>query len=155
MSVSLYWFFFQFVYNWIFIPVWKECRNGYFKKSVEINRGFAKLLPLPIRNPNVFLWKTWLVIYEVLINLQLWPQRKRSMHNVVNECLIGTRKLFREIKIFFPSFRKTQLKLIWIAGYFYWYWYKVWQIKPKMNKWLRTLSKPETTNKTERGKLQF
>ena len=27
----------QLVYNWIFIPVWNECRNGYFKKSVEIN----------------------------------------------------------------------------------------------------------------------
>ena len=30
---------FQLVYNWIFIPVWNECRNGYFKKPVEINRG--------------------------------------------------------------------------------------------------------------------
>ena len=29
----------QLVYNWIFIPVWNKCRNGYFKKSVEINRG--------------------------------------------------------------------------------------------------------------------
>ena len=30
---------FQLVHNWIFIPVWNECRNGYFKKPVEINRG--------------------------------------------------------------------------------------------------------------------
>ena len=31
----------QLVYNWIFIPVWNECRNGYFKKPVEINRGLT------------------------------------------------------------------------------------------------------------------
>ena len=31
---------FQLVYNWIFIPVWNECRNEYFKKPVEINMGF-------------------------------------------------------------------------------------------------------------------
>ena len=26
---------FQLAYNWIFIPVWNECRNGYFKIPVE------------------------------------------------------------------------------------------------------------------------
>ena len=32
----------QLVYNWIFIPVWNECGNGYFKKkTVEINRGLV------------------------------------------------------------------------------------------------------------------
>ena len=31
----------QLVYNWNFIPVWNNCRNGYFKKSVEINRGWG------------------------------------------------------------------------------------------------------------------
>ena len=30
---------FQLVHNWIFISVWNECRNGYFKKPVEINKG--------------------------------------------------------------------------------------------------------------------
>ena len=30
---------FHLIYNWIFIPVWNKCQNGYFKKSVEINRG--------------------------------------------------------------------------------------------------------------------
>ena len=30
---------FQLVHNWIFIPVWNECRNVYFKKPVEINKG--------------------------------------------------------------------------------------------------------------------
>ena len=54
--VDLHWFFeisnrtekknsvgtekkFQLVHNWIFIPVWNDCQNGYFKKPVEINRG--------------------------------------------------------------------------------------------------------------------
>ena len=37
---------FQLVYNWIFIPVWNECQNGYFKKQVEINRGWVWLLIL-------------------------------------------------------------------------------------------------------------
>ena len=34
---------FQLVYNWIFILVWNECRNGNFKKPVEINRGLGCL----------------------------------------------------------------------------------------------------------------
>ena len=40
---------FQLVYNWIFIPVWNECRNGYFKKWVEFNRG-SVFLYLQIRD---------------------------------------------------------------------------------------------------------
>ena len=35
----------QLVYKWIFIPVWNECRNGYFKKPVEINRGLGLIKP--------------------------------------------------------------------------------------------------------------
>ena len=33
----------QLVHNWIFIPVWNECRSGYFKKPVEINKGRERL----------------------------------------------------------------------------------------------------------------
>ena len=31
--------FFQLVLNSIFIPVWNNCPNGFFKKPVQINRG--------------------------------------------------------------------------------------------------------------------
>ena len=34
------------VYNWNFFSVWNECKNGYFKKSVEINRGIGYLASL-------------------------------------------------------------------------------------------------------------
>ena len=77
-----------------------------------------QVIAIAYTKPEGFSVKNLAFYLYILINLQLWPQRKRSMHNVVNECLIGTRKLFREIKIFFPSFRKTQLKLIWIEDHF-------------------------------------
>ena len=41
---------FQLVHNWIFIPVWNDCQNGYFKKPVEINRGKVCLRLLQLGN---------------------------------------------------------------------------------------------------------
>ena len=37
----------QLVHNWIFIPVWNECRNGYFKKPVEIGGKADSLWTAP------------------------------------------------------------------------------------------------------------
>ena len=83
-SVSLYWFFFsshwnffsvQTLYNWIFIPVWNECWNGYFKKPVEINRGiecWEKIVKL------LKIWKSSWVLCQLF--WPLWPWGSNSFN---------------------------------------------------------------------------
>ena len=64
---------FQLVYYWNFIPVWNKCQNGYFKKSVEINRGIgAPVLPHLV---NVVCERPFVLLY--IQKKSLCRQRKR------------------------------------------------------------------------------
>ena len=72
---------FQLVYNWIFIPVWNECRNGYFKKSVEINRGLG-----PLYFANKILTKSspsiWLLLHNVKSTVKIFSNFVAFLENI-------------------------------------------------------------------------
>ena len=54
---------FQLLYYWNFFPVWNICQNGYFKKSVEINRRFAIFKNSKSWNHHFLLKKTTYAIW--------------------------------------------------------------------------------------------